>query len=170
MALLTNIHTQIYILAGRGGDWRTICPEWWCMCPVIRISCSLLRRRCDWVWRIFLYVKKSDHLLDIAPIIVRQNSILSYTGSVKELWDTSSFNPLFPPPPRLDCVGIWNMKQVFVANPKKPAEVTKILVNNKTKLIAYLENFHNDRVRRKLLFEVLKAGGWSIRVITCRRC
>lgn len=36
--------------------------------------------------------------------------------------------------------------QVFVANPKKPAEVTKILVNNKTKLIAYLENFHNDRV------------------------
>lgn len=38
--------------------------------------------------------------------------------------------------------------QVFVANPKKPREVTKILVNNKAKLIAYLENFHNDRVSK----------------------
>ena len=37
--------------------------------------------------------------------------------------------------------------KVFVANPKKPPEVTKILVNNKVKLIAYLENFHNERVR-----------------------
>lgn len=40
----------------------------------------------------------------------------------------------------------WPPK-VFVANPKKPPEVTKILVTNKAKLIAYLENFHNDRVR-----------------------
>ncbi len=39
------------------------------------------------------------------------------------------------------------LHKVFVANPKKPREVTKILVNNKAKLIAYLENFHNDRVR-----------------------
>lgn len=39
----------------------------------------------------------------------------------------------------------FHVFKVFVANPKKPAEVTKILVNNKTKLIAYLENFHNDR-------------------------
>ena len=38
--------------------------------------------------------------------------------------------------------------KVFVANPKKPREVTKILVNNKAKLIAYLENFHNDRVSK----------------------
>lgn len=39
--------------------------------------------------------------------------------------------------------------KVFVANPKKPREVTKILVNNKAKLIAYLENFHNDRVSER---------------------
>ncbi|CAN0402699.1 unnamed protein product, partial [Ectocarpus fasciculatus] len=39
----------------------------------------------------------------------------------------------------------FHVFKVFVANPKKPREVTKILVNNKAKLIAYLENFHNDR-------------------------
>ncbi|CAM9213386.1 unnamed protein product [Ascophyllum nodosum] len=39
----------------------------------------------------------------------------------------------------------FHVFKVFVANPKKPPEVTKILVNNKVKLIAYLENFHNER-------------------------
>ncbi|CAM9153154.1 unnamed protein product [Choristocarpus tenellus] len=39
----------------------------------------------------------------------------------------------------------FHVFKVFVANPKKPPEVTKILVKNKTKLIAYLENFHNSK-------------------------
>lgn len=38
--------------------------------------------------------------------------------------------------------------QVFVANPRKPPEITRILLNNKVKLIAYLENFHNERVSK----------------------
>lgn len=43
---------------------------------------------------------------------------------------------------------VWLHVQVFVANPKKPPEVTKILLTNKAKLITYLENFHNERVRK----------------------
>ncbi|CAM9697541.1 unnamed protein product [Discosporangium mesarthrocarpum] len=42
----------------------------------------------------------------------------------------------------------FHVFKVFVANPRKPPEVTKILVKNKAKLIAYLENFHNDRVSK----------------------
>jgi calcium binding protein 39 len=36
-------------------------------------------------------------------------------------------------------------RQVFVANPKKPSDVSIILYKNRDKLIAYLNNFHLDR-------------------------
>merc|ERR1719197_243014 len=39
----------------------------------------------------------------------------------------------------------FHVFKVFVANPKKPADVADILLKNKEKLIAYLENFHNDK-------------------------
>ncbi|RHY24079.1 hypothetical protein DYB25_007661, partial [Aphanomyces astaci] len=39
----------------------------------------------------------------------------------------------------------FHVFKVFVANPKKPNEVTQILLNNKDKLIAYLEKFQNDK-------------------------
>lgn len=35
--------------------------------------------------------------------------------------------------------------QVFVANPKKPAQIEAILRRNKVKLVEFLKNFHNDR-------------------------
>jgi hypothetical protein len=35
--------------------------------------------------------------------------------------------------------------QVFVANPNKPQAVIDILVNNKEKLLNYLEVFHNEK-------------------------
>jgi len=39
----------------------------------------------------------------------------------------------------------FHVFKVFVANPKKPPEIVRILVTNKTKLVAYLENFHTER-------------------------
>jgi calcium binding protein 39 len=49
----------------------------------------------------------------------------------------------------LTCVGSpWHMychPQVFVANPKKPSDISIILYKNRDKLIAYLNNFHLDR-------------------------
>ena len=35
--------------------------------------------------------------------------------------------------------------QVFVANPKKPPQIETILRRNKEKLLAFLQNFHNDK-------------------------
>jgi len=35
--------------------------------------------------------------------------------------------------------------QVFVANPTKPPAIVDILVNNRDKLLKYLEDFHTDR-------------------------
>lgn len=35
--------------------------------------------------------------------------------------------------------------QVFVANPHKPPAIVDILVNNRGKLLKYLEDFHTDR-------------------------
>ena len=35
--------------------------------------------------------------------------------------------------------------QVFVANPKKPAHIERILRRNKDKLVLFLQDFHNDR-------------------------
>jgi hypothetical protein len=35
--------------------------------------------------------------------------------------------------------------QVFVANPHKPPAIVDILVNNRSKLLKYLEDFHTDR-------------------------
>lgn len=35
--------------------------------------------------------------------------------------------------------------QVFVANPHKPPAIVDILVNNRNKLLKYLEDFHTDR-------------------------
>lgn len=39
----------------------------------------------------------------------------------------------------------FHVFKVFVANPNKPSQITKILVQNKEKLISYLENFHKDK-------------------------
>ena len=39
----------------------------------------------------------------------------------------------------------FHVFKVFVANPKKPEDITQILVNNRDKLIKYLENFQNDK-------------------------
>ncbi|RHY26302.1 hypothetical protein DYB32_007749, partial [Aphanomyces invadans] len=39
----------------------------------------------------------------------------------------------------------FHVFKVFVANPKKPNEVTQILLNNKDKLVAYLEKFQNEK-------------------------
>lgn len=36
-------------------------------------------------------------------------------------------------------------RKVFVANPKKPAQVETILRRNKDKLLSFLKNFHNDK-------------------------
>ena len=37
------------------------------------------------------------------------------------------------------------MIKVFVANPRKPVDITLILVKNRDKLVTYLRNFHNDK-------------------------
>lgn len=42
-------------------------------------------------------------------------------------------------------VRTFHIFKIFVANPNKPSEIASILFNNKVKLIAYLENFQNDR-------------------------
>jgi len=39
----------------------------------------------------------------------------------------------------------FHVFKVFVANPKKPDGITKILVDNRDKLIEYLRKFHNDK-------------------------
>ena len=56
----------------------------------------------------------------------------------------------------------FHVFKVFVANPKKPPEITRILLNNRSKLIAYLENFQNEkddeqfREEKALLINTLK--------------
>lgn len=39
----------------------------------------------------------------------------------------------------------FHVFKVFVANPKKPDDITLILINNRDKLIAFLKNFQNDK-------------------------
>lgn len=39
----------------------------------------------------------------------------------------------------------FHVFKVFVANPKKPAQVEAILRRNKDKLLSFLKNFHNDK-------------------------
>jgi len=39
----------------------------------------------------------------------------------------------------------FHVFKVFVANPRKPDNITLILFNNKDKLVNYLRNFHNDK-------------------------
>lgn len=39
----------------------------------------------------------------------------------------------------------FHVFKVFVANPKKPLNVAKVLVKNKAKLVEYLERFHADK-------------------------
>ena len=39
----------------------------------------------------------------------------------------------------------FHVFKVFVANPKKSAGVIKVLSANKARLVAYLQQFHNDR-------------------------
>jgi len=41
--------------------------------------------------------------------------------------------------------------QVFVANPNKPQTIIDILINNKEKLLKYLEEFHTDKGRASAL-------------------
>lgn len=56
----------------------------------------------------------------------------------------------------------FHIFKIFVANPNKPSEIASILFNNKVKLIAYLENFQNDRQdpqfveEKRLLIETLQ--------------
>jgi len=46
---------------------------------------------------------------------------------------------------KLKRVGTKDNPQVFVANPKKPAHIERILKRNKDKLVLFLQDFHNDR-------------------------
>jgi hypothetical protein len=39
----------------------------------------------------------------------------------------------------------FHVFKVFVANPEKPADIAEILAANKSKLIAFLQNFQNDK-------------------------
>lgn len=39
----------------------------------------------------------------------------------------------------------FHVFKVFVANPKKPAQIETILRRNKEKLLAFLKDFHNDK-------------------------
>ncbi|KAF0700204.1 Aste57867_9258 [Aphanomyces stellatus] len=47
----------------------------------------------------------------------------------------------------------FHVFKVFVANPKKPNEITQILLNNKDKLIAYLEKFQNEKEEEQFVEE-----------------
>eukprot|EP00612_Vaucheria_litorea_P002089 CAMPEP_0171456462 /NCGR_PEP_ID=MMETSP0945-20130129/2935_1 /TAXON_ID=109269 /ORGANISM="Vaucheria litorea, Strain CCMP2940" /LENGTH=346 /DNA_ID=CAMNT_0011981883 /DNA_START=89 /DNA_END=1129 /DNA_ORIENTATION=+ len=57
----------------------------------------------------------------------------------------------------------FHVFKVFVANPNKPPEIERILVNNRAKLTAYLENFHRDKEEeqfaeeKQLLITTLKS-------------
>lgn len=44
-----------------------------------------------------------------------------------------------------DVVGVLDVLQVFVANPKKPPQIEAILRRNKEKLLVFLKGFHNDK-------------------------
>ncbi|CAK4072144.1 unnamed protein product [Aphanomyces euteiches] len=47
----------------------------------------------------------------------------------------------------------FHVFKVFVANPKKPNDITQILLNNKDKLIAYLEKFQNEKEEEQFVEE-----------------
>ena len=46
----------------------------------------------------------------------------------------------------------FHVFKIFVANPKKTREVTRILVDNKVKLVRYLETFHSEREKSDVQF------------------
>ncbi len=46
----------------------------------------------------------------------------------------------------------FHVFKIFAANPHKTQEVASILYNNRTKLIAYLETFHNDKDSEDIQF------------------
>ena len=48
-----------------------------------------------------------------------------------------------------------DLRQVFVANPKKPPPIENILRRNKDKLLIFLRNFHNDKEGASLALEVV---------------
>ena len=39
----------------------------------------------------------------------------------------------------------FHVFKIFVANPNKPPQITKVLAQNKVKLVAYLDQFHKDK-------------------------
>mmetsp|Transcript_29951 Transcript_29951/g.39378 ORF Transcript_29951/g.39378 Transcript_29951/m.39378 type:complete len:344 (-) Transcript_29951:321-1352(-) len=47
----------------------------------------------------------------------------------------------------------FHVFKVFVANPRKPADIVNILLKNRDKLLAFLENFHNDKEDNQFIEE-----------------
>eukprot|EP00742_Colponemidia_sp_Colp-10_P004223 GILJ01004505.1.p1 GENE.GILJ01004505.1~~GILJ01004505.1.p1 ORF type:complete len:376 (+),score=59.62 GILJ01004505.1:83-1129(+) len=47
----------------------------------------------------------------------------------------------------------FHVFKIFVANPHKPESIYRILYNNKTKIIKFLENFQNDRADEQFTHE-----------------
>lgn len=52
---------------------------------------------------------------------------------------------------------VFHVFKIFVANPSKPPEIKKILLDNKVKLVAYLEKFHSELHENDLRFRDEKA-------------
>lgn len=77
----------------------------------------------------------SDMLLDR----VNFNSMMKYISDRKNL--KISMLLLRDPSSNIQ-VEAFHVFKIFVANPSKPPMIKEILVDNKAKLIAYLENFH----------------------------
>lgn len=47
----------------------------------------------------------------------------------------------------------FHVFKIFVANPRKPKEVVKVLFDNRDKLVAYLKTFQNDKIDDQFLEE-----------------
>lgn len=72
------------------------------------------------------------------------NVMIRYISSSSNL--VTILNLLRDPSPHIT-LDAFQVFKIFVANPSKPPEVVKILVDNKVKLIKYLEGLHKERER-----------------------
>lgn len=91
------------------------------------------------------YVTRRQSLKLLGEILLDRphfNTMMRYIGKRENL--KMMMNLLRDPSPNIQFEA-FHVFKVFVANPKKPDDVTQILINNRTKLIAYLEKFQNEK-------------------------
>lgn len=91
------------------------------------------------------YVTRRQSLKLLGELLMDRNNVLVMVRFVSEAPHLMQMMMLLKDPSRTIQFEAFHVFKVFVANPNKPQQVVDILVNNKEKLLNYLENFHTEK-------------------------